>query len=325
MKDKILRLLMQAYPDYISGEVLSEQLGISRAAIWKHIKALRLEGYNIHSVTNRGYVLVTELKTLNQHALEDIKQDREELDFAHYYDSIDSTNTEAKRMALKNQNQQGLIISAEQTAGKGRLGRTWESKKSEGLWMSLLLRPKVTISAAPVLTLVAATAMCETLIALTHLDVKIKWPNDLVIEQKKVCGILTEMSSELNQLHYVVLGIGVNLSQAAFNQELREKASSLTQMGVEVADKQILKKFLDVFFPYYNDYLAGDVRNVIEFHRSHSATVGKDVKIIEKDQVRHVRAINVDEMGQLIVLNELGEKEAIYAGEVSVRGMEGYI
>lgn len=325
MKDKILRMLMQAYPDYISGEVLSEQLGISRAAIWKHIKALRLEGYNIHSVTNRGYVLVTELKTLNQHALEDIKEDREELNFAYYYDSIDSTNTEAKRLALNIQNQQGLIISAEQTAGKGRLGRTWESKKSEGLWMSLLLRPKVAISAAPVLTLVAATAMCETLIALTHLDVKIKWPNDLVIEQKKVCGILTEMSSELNQLHYVVLGIGVNLSQATFNQELSEKASSLTQMGVEVTDKQILKKFLDVFFLYYNDYLAGDVSKVIDYHKAHSATVGKDVRIIEKDQVRHVRAIDVDETGQLIVINERGVHESVYAGEVSVRGMEGYI
>ncbi len=325
MKDKILRILMQAYPDYISGELLSEQLGISRAAIWKHIKALRTEGYNIHSVTNRGYMLVTELKTLNQHALEDIKEDQDLLDFAYYYDSLDSTNTEAKRLALKDQNLQGLIVSAEQTAGKGRLGRTWESKKSEGLWMSLLLRPKVNISAAPVLTLVAATAMCETLIALTHLDVKIKWPNDLVIEQKKVCGILTEMSSELNQLHYVVLGIGVNLSQAAFNQELREKASSLTQMGVEVMDKQILKKFLDIFFPYYNDYVAGDVSRVIEFHRSHSATLGKDVKIMEKDQVRHVRAIDVDETGQLIVINERGVHESVYAGEVSVRGMECYI
>ena len=325
MKDKILRMLMQAYPDYISGEVLSEQLGISRAAIWKHIRALRLEGYSIQSATNRGYVLITELKALNQHAIEDIKEDHKLLDFAYYYNTIDSTNTEAKRLALKGLNQQGIIVSAEQTAGKGRLGRTWESKKSEGLWMSLLLGPKVTISAAPVLTLVAATAMCEALIALTNLDVKIKWPNDLVIDQKKVCGILTEMSSELNQLHYVVLGIGVNLSQEAFNGDLIEKASSLTQMGVEVTDKQILNKFLEIFFPYYNEYIAGEVSKVIEFHRSHSATIGKDVRILEKDHMRQVRAIDLDEIGQLIIINERGEFEPIYACEVSVRGVNGYI
>ena len=160
---------MHQYPDYISGELLSEMLGISRAAIWKHIKTLRAEGYEIHSVTNKGYALVTDSMSLNQPVLEELLEPFDQLDFTYHYDTIDSTNMEAKRMAMVNQNAQGLVVAAEQTAGKGRMGRVWESKKTEGLWMSLLLRPNVNIEAAPLITLVAATAMCETLRNLTKL------------------------------------------------------------------------------------------------------------------------------------------------------------
>lgn len=325
MREKILKLLMHQYPDYISGELLSEMLGISRAAIWKHIKTLRAEGYEIHSVTNKGYALVTDSMSLNQPVLEELLEPFDQLDFTYHYDTIDSTNMEAKRMAMVNQNAQGLVVAAEQTAGKGRMGRVWESKKTEGLWMSLLLRPNVNIEAAPLITLVAATAMCETLRNLTKLDVQIKWPNDLVIHQKKVCGILTEMSSELDQLHYVVLGLGLNVSQTAFDEALKQKATSLYHEGVEVGDKQILRQFLEVFFEYYKAYLKGNVEKVMAFHRLHSATLGKEVRLIDKLGERIVEAFDVDDSGGLIIKNEKKQLERIISGEVSVRGLNGYI
>ena len=228
-------------------------------------------------------------------------------------------------MAMVNQNAQGLVVAAEQTAGKGRMGRVWESKKTEGLWMSLLLRPNVNIEAAPLITLVAATAMCETLRNLTKLDVQIKWPNDLVIHQKKVCGILTEMSSELDQLHYVVLGLGLNVSQTAFDEALKQKATSLYHEGVEVGDKQILRQFLEVFFEYYKAYLKGNVEKVMAFHRLHSATLGKEVRLIDKLGERIVEAFDVDDSGGLIIKNEKKQLERIISGEVSVRGLNGYI
>ena len=325
MKTKILNILKNNTSIYISGEELSNQLGVSRTAIWKHIKTLRNEGFEIDSSTNRGYKLISESKELNLTGLNYIVESYSRIKFSSFLSEIDSTNQEAKRIALTNTDCEGIVIAEKQTLGKGRLGRVWTSEKKAGLWMSLLLRPNVLPDAASSITLVAATAMCEAIEKITGLSVGIKWPNDLVINGKKVCGILTEMSAELNQLHYVVLGIGVNLKQTAFDAELKEKATSLLLEGVDIDRKILLSTFLDRFFFYYDQFESHQLKDVMTYHKSHSVTMNREVVIISKDNQRFAQAIDLDENGSLIVINENGEKETIFFGEVSVRGINGYI
>jgi len=325
MKSKILKILRDNRDGYISGENLSGKLGVSRAAIWKHINVLRQEGYNIESITNKGYRLISETDDLNAISLNAMIENIPFLDFAHYFETIDSTNLEAKRYALTNLEHEGIIVASEQTSGKGRLGRHWDSEKKSGLWMSMLLRPKIKPESASSLTLVAATAMCEALENLTGLPIGIKWPNDLVCQDRKICGILTEMSAEFNSLHYIVLGIGVNLKQQIFSEELANKATSLSLLGVTLQSKILLNEFLKIFSKYYALFVKNDMTNVINHHRSHSVTLNREVSIISQNEVRSGYALDISENGSLIIENDKGEKEVVFFGEVSVRGINGYL
>ena len=325
MKTKILAILKSYNTMFVSGESLSEMLGVSRTAIWKHIKALRNEGYLIESVTNKGYRLVSETEEISSVSLNAMIENSPKLKFAQYYESIDSTNLEAKRIALTRSTLEGLIVASEQTHGKGRLGRQWNSVKGSGLWMSLLLRPDVQPESASRITLVAATAMCEAIEKLTGIFVGIKWPNDLVVNGRKICGILTEMSAELNQLHYIVLGIGVNLSQTTFEEDLADKATSLKLQGISINGKVLLSEFLKVFFNYYSSFECGDMTRVIDHHRNHSVTIGRQISIVAQNDRRNAYALDIDENGSLIIENENGQVEKLFFGEVSVRGINGYV
>lgn len=324
MKNKIINLLREHPEMYHSGESISTTLGVSRTAIWKHIKALKLEGYAIESVTNRGYRLLEEPRILNQRNVESLQQAYDFIEFTLYLESVDSTNYEAKRQAL-NHSKQGLIVAGEQTNGKGRLGRTWASQANAGLWTSLLLRPNIEPESASKVTLTAATAMAEALTALTGLEIGIKWPNDLVVNGKKVCGILTEMSAELNHVHYIILGTGVNISQIDFPEDLKNKATSLKLEGANVLAIEVLKMFLDRFSHYYHLFVEGEMAEIIAHHKKHSVTLGKEVIIETLGEKRQALALDIDLNGNLIIENRQKEKETVFSGEVSVRGINGYI
>ena len=190
MKSRILNVLRKGGDTYISGESLSETLSVSRTAIWKHIKVLRAQGYKIDSVTNKGYRLVCESDVLGAITLNEIIQSYSFLDFSSYFESLDSTNLEAKRRALESDHIQGIVIAAEQIYGKGRLGRHWVSENQTGLWMSLLIRPNVSPESAACITLVAASSMCKAIESVSGLNVGIKWPNDLVVNGKKFAVFL---------------------------------------------------------------------------------------------------------------------------------------
>ena len=324
LKSKILNLL-RAHPDtYHSGESISTLMGVSRTAIWKHIKALKQEGYLIESITNRGYRLLEEPSILGQRSIDSIQDAYDFLDFAVYLETVDSTNYEAKRQALSH-TKQGVIIAGEQTKGKGRLGRTWASQANAGLWTSLLLRPNIEPESASKVTLTAATAMAEAITELTGLEIGIKWPNDLVINGKKICGILTEMSAELNHVHYIILGTGVNLSQLDFPEDLKDKATSLKIEGANVLAIDLLKSFLERFSHYYHLFLKGEMSEIIQYHKKYSVTLGKEVIIESLGEKRRALALDVDINGNLIIENNKAEIEIVFSGEVSVRGINGYI
>lgn len=325
MKNKILSVLRQDKNAYISGESLSEALGVSRTAIWKHIKSLRAEGYNIDSVTNKGYRLISDSEEISEISLNEIIQTYDYLDFSSYFETIDSTNLEAKRRALESENAQGIIIASEQQSGKGRLGRQWASENHAGLWMSLLIKPDVPPESASCITLVAASSMCKAIEQTTKLKVGIKWPNDLVINGKKCCGILTEMSAELNHLHYIVLGIGVNIGQLNFDEDIRDKATSLALEGAKVSSKELLIGFLDAFSEDYHRFLKMDMAPIITYHKSHSVTLNKEIIVASSTGSKIAQAVDLAEDGSLIIINQNGQLENVLSGEVSVRGINGYV
>lgn len=325
VKSKILNLLQMNSNGYLSGEQISGVLGISRTAVWKHINSLKNEGYIIDSVNNKGYKLLSDTSEVNNSSLKSLCNGYEFIQFAKFLDTVDSTNSEAKRIAMDELHLEGIVVADEQTNGKGRLGRQWTSDKNSGLWMSLLIRPKLKPDAASAITLVAAAGMTKALEDCTKLKIGIKWPNDLIINGKKVCGILTEMSAEINQLHYIILGIGVNLNQVNFTESLSDKATSLKKEGAEVSSKQLLGAFLASFSEFYKQFLKGDMSQVIAFHQAHSVTIGKHVQIISPIETREAYVLDINADGSLLVKNDLGENEIVFSGEVSVRGINGYI
>lgn len=325
VKTKILNLLQSNIDGYLSGEQISSQLGVSRTAVWKHINALKNEGYLIDSISNKGYKLIADTNELNNSSLNSICKDYNFIQFGRVLETVDSTNSEVKRMAMDEQFEQGIVIASEQTKGKGRLGRNWASDKHSGLWMSLLLRPRLKPESVSAITLVAAAAMASALETSTALEIGIKWPNDLIINGKKVCGILTEMSAEINQLHYIVLGIGVNLNQLNFPDDLTDKATSLKREGIEITRKQLLIEFLKTFNLYYEQFLEGNMQSIISYHLDHSVTVGKNVQIVTPLETRNAYVMDINADGSLLVKNEIGETEIVFSGEVSVRGINGYI
>ncbi|MBF4695596.1 biotin--[acetyl-CoA-carboxylase] ligase [Fusibacter ferrireducens] len=328
MKAEIMSLLRAKQGEYVSGEEISKQLNVSRTSVWKYINMLRSEGYEISSVTNKGYRLVSDVKELNEVELKYALKECSLVQECFFFDTIDSTNQKAKSIGNGLEFQQCLIVSNEQTKGRGRLGRQWDSEKGAGIWMSLLLKPDFAPDLASRITLMAAAAMSEAIEIETGIETAIKWPNDIVVNGKKVCGILTELNAELNHINYLVLGIGVNVNTRQFDAEIQEKATSLSlELNNQWINRlNIIKLFVEKFEIYYNQFVnENDFRPVIEYNRRKSITLNKDVEIISGNTRKKAFALDIDMDGNLIVKNSDGSNEAIYYGEVSVRGINGYV
>lgn len=321
MKKKILKFLKNNTDKYYSGTKISKKLGVSRTAVWKIINKLRKSGYKIDSVSSKGYKLVSGYKGLNEEELSLIVEKYDFLDYSFYHKSIDSTNDFLKRKSEEFKNENLICISDIQIKGKGRLGRNWQSEN--GLYMSYLLRPNINPLYATLFTQIGAAAVVKTFDKLTDLEVKIKWPNDIVVNHKKICGILTEMDAELNQLNYLILGIGINLNNKEFNDELKDKATSYyLETGNNLSKKVFLETFLNYLDVLLNDYLKKDnINTSLKVCKDYSNVISKKVRLINKNSKRIVKVLDINEKGQLVVLNENDEKEVIFTGEISIRGL----
>ncbi|HNR43835.1 MAG TPA: biotin--[acetyl-CoA-carboxylase] ligase [Methanofastidiosum sp.] len=315
MKSKILEILEEK-GDYVSGEEISKEIGISRAAVWKHIKKLRELGYEIESKTNEGYKLIKSPEKQIKFELERLLDTKIIGKKILFFEEVDSTNNKAKQIALE-ENEGTVVISEMQTSGRGRRGRGWYSPKG-GIYVSFLLKPNVSPEKASQLTLVSSLALVETLNAMNNnLNAKIKWPNDVLISGKKISGILTELSSDMEKINYIVVGIGVNLNTE--KEILPENGTSLKiEMKEEVSNKLFLKSFLEHYDSIYQEYLNGDIDQIIERWKNNSDTLGKKVKIIGINETYEGLAKDIDENGALILKTK--EKEIkIYSGDVSLR------
>lgn len=244
-----------------------------------------------------------------------------------YYEQIDSTNTQASRLAFEGVEHGSVVVADCQTAGKGRRGRSWESPKGENIYMSFLLRPGFQAEKAPMLTLVMAYSVVKAIQKHGFTDARIKWPNDIVLSGKKVCGILTEMSLKDTQIDHVVVGVGVNVNNRSFPAELRGKATSLFAEGGKVVDrKQLYEDIIDVFEHFYEAFeREQDLSFIQEEYNSLLVNCQRQVRVLEPGNEYSAYALGINHKGELQVRTETGEEKTVFAGEVSVRGIYGYI
>lgn len=330
MKTEILKKIRTA-DDYISGQVICDELGVSRTAVWKYIKQYKEEGYEFDAVPNKGYKIIKYPDILTASELES------QLDFTDgiikkvvYFDETGSTNSEAKKYADSDDSHEcTLFITECQTAGRGRRGRNWVSPAGSGIWMTLLLYPDIQPKSASMLTIVAAMAMTNAINDVLGEDghCYIKWPNDIVINKKKVCGILTEMSAEPDYINYVVTGIGLNVNTTDFDDEIKDKASSLyKETGKHIKRSDVVVAFSLEFNKYYKKFLeTGDLSSIRDEYNKMLINAGKQVIISGKNDNFTGIAKYINEKGELVVEKDDKTIVNVISGEVSVRGLYGYV
>ena len=322
-KDSVLEALENSHGNYLSGEDLSNRLDVSRTAIWKAIKALREEGHNIEAVTNKGYMLIPAARLITATGVrEGLSDPYKDIDIV-LYDTIDSTNIEAKKMALNGAEDGTVVISRQQTAGRGRLGRGFFSPP-EGLYLSIVIKPDFDLSKAVLITSAAAVAVAEAIEEVTGQEAKIKWVNDVYVNDKKVCGILTEgiTDFETGRIENLVTGIGINTTLRDFPEDLLATAGAVEgDYSIAKLAGAIVSKTLD----YAHNI---EERTFIDGYRTKSMVIGKTItvykgryKINPEDEIpgRTAKVLDIDDDGRLDVLYSDGTRESLSSGEITLR------
>lgn len=328
MRERILKMLREQ-EDYVSGQALCQYFGVSRTAVWKHIQALKNEGYAIDSVSNRGYKLLKEPDLVTAAQIKPRLRTQWAAHNLVYYKETDSTNIRAKALGAEGAAHGTLVVSEQQNAGRGRRGKSWVSPPGESVYMTLLLKPDIAIPNASMLTLVAAMAIARAV--QTALDdreaCKIKWPNDIIVGGKKICGILTEMSTEEDYINSIVIGMGINVNTASFAPEVAEVATSLRlETGRRFCRAQVIADAMAAFEAYYDVFIqTQDLSGLLEEYNHMLINCGRQVRVVGSDGEWLAVAEGITKSGALVVMDGQGNRREIIAGEVSVRGVLGYV
>lgn len=326
MKAEVIRLLKEC-DDFLSGQELSQRLQVSRTAVWKVINQLKAEGYAIEAVRNRGYRLVESGDVLTAAEIESCMESKWMGRKVLFLEETDSTNTEGRRQAEKGAADGTLVVAERQSAGKGRRGRNWSSPAGSGIWMSLILKPDLEPSCAPMLTLLAGLAVSLGIEDFCGIKSQIKWPNDLTLSGKKICGILTEMSADMEMIRYVVVGIGINVNTEEFPEEIGETATSLLiEGGQRLKRGGMIACIMKRMEEYYERFLVtSDLSCIGKEYEERLVNLDRQVLVLApKGQYQGIcRGINSN--GELLVEREDGTVTQVMSGEVSVRGVYGYV
>jgi len=322
LKDAILRLLKERRPEYVSGEEICRRLNVTRTAVWKHIQTLRENGYEIEARPRAGYTLKGVPDRLYPGEILDGLSTRFLGREIYYCDSVSTTNDLAKELARKGAGEGSMVVAEEQTGGKGRLGRKWYAPKYKGIWFSLILCPPVTPPEANQVTMMAAIAIASAIKRETGVWAGIKWPNDLLVGGKKVCGILTELSAEMERINYMVVGIGINVNQDEkdFPEEFREGAASLkVESGGSISRVRLLQASLTEFELWYRIWLEQGFDPVLARWKEMSVSLNCPVQIHTPNKSWDGWAEDVDKDGALLLRLPGGELQRLISGEVSLR------
>jgi BirA family biotin operon repressor/biotin-[acetyl-CoA-carboxylase] ligase len=328
--EEILKKLREAN-GFVSGQELCEYYGVSRTAIWKSIKQLEKDGYTIEAQNNKGYRLVedNDIDVFSKVEIESHMDTRWVGRNIVFHKETGSTNLDAKRLADEETPTGALVVADMQTAGRGRRGRDWVSPAGKDIYMTLMLRPECRPEKASALTLVMALAVLEAMREFMPLDkpMGIKWPNDIVIDNKKACGILTEMSAELDGIHYVVIGVGINVNQTEFSDEISKTATSIFIVnGDKINRSRLVARVMHYFEKDYEIFeKTWDLTGLVDKYNKYLVNCGKEVRVLDPKGEYDAIAEGINENGELIVRRkDNGETVLVYAGEVSVRGVYGY-
>lgn len=309
LKEKILKLLAQNRGDCLSGQFIAEKFGVSRNAVWKAVNALQKEGVGIVSLKNKGYVLSENALLKNDITLpEDTR--------FFFYNSVDSTNNEAKRLLAKGIKENAVIIANEQTAGRGRLGRDFYSPKDTGLYFSYLFHPNKSLSDTVFITTAAAVSVVRAIEKISTLKPEIKWVNDVYLGGRKICGILTEAISDFESgiAESVIVGIGINVNTADFPESIEKTAASLNDKSIT---RPLLAQALaDEIIKVANDLSAPDI---LEDYRARSLVLGKEITYIKNGEKYTATATAIGDKGELIVKTPTGDYQTLSSGEITVR------
>jgi BirA family biotin operon repressor/biotin-[acetyl-CoA-carboxylase] ligase len=305
-KEEVLKYLRNT-DSYVSGEELSEKLGISRSAIWKNINLLRESGYEIESATNRGYKLVSIPDALTEQEISNGLKTSVIGKTIYAYKTIDSTNIEAKRQAQAGAPHGSIFVTEQQESGKGRLGRTWSSPAGMGIAVTILLRPSVSPLHITNITLLTGLAICNAIRTFTGCDAKIKWPNDIIIGSKKVCGILTEMAAEIDRIEYVVVGSGINVNNTSFPEELSEKATSLfLETNHKINRIGLLQVVLQEFERLLTQYGTRDDTSMLADYKKLCVNLNRKISITRNKKQICGTATDITPTGELLMLCDDG-------------------
>ena len=321
VKSELLKLLNSSGENFVSGGDIAKKLSVSRNAVWKAIQSLRADGYNITAVTNKGYKLSDSGDVLS--ALGIMGHIKTENVFnIEVRNVVTSTNTILRELASDGEREGYVLAAQEQTAGKGRQGRKFYSPAGHGVYFSLLLRPGVRASDASLITSAAAVAAARAIEEVIGVDVGIKWVNDLFVEGKKVCGILTEavFDMESGLVESVVLGIGINITRPkpGFPEEIRDIATALTDrsIGKDSERCRLIAATLNNFWGFYQNL---EKREFLDEYRSRSIILDKEINVISFNNIRPAKAIEIDNNCGLLVRYESGEETVLSSGDVSIR------
>lgn len=318
-KEKVLLILESKKGEFISGEEIGTTLGVSRNAIWKAISGLKEKGYEIESSKIKGYCLRDKKNILSLSKIQSC------LDQKMFYniqieEEVTSTNSILKEWAIEGEPEGKVLIANKQTNGRGRQNRSFYSPENTGIYMSILLRPKLDINQALMITTGAAVGICRAIEEVTGASPGIKWVNDIYIQEKKICGILTEagINLESKSLDYAILGIGINiqLPEGDFPEEIKDIAGSLFgKNSPEDTKNQLIAEILNEFYEIYQNLLS---KEFLEEYKSRSILINREVSLIKVGETRKVKVIDIDKECRLVVKSEAGI-EYINSGEVSLK------
>jgi len=315
MQEKILEFLKEKQ-SYVSGEELSNHLKISRQALWKHIQELREAGYEILAVPHLGYRLVSLPDRLFPFEISHNLHTKFIGRKICYFDALPSTMDIAMQLGLDGSAEGTVVIAETQTKGRGRLGRSWSSPKYKGIYISLVLRPKILPNASSILTLLAAVSVCEAIQEITTLEARIKWPNDILIHNKKLGGILTELNAEMDSVRFMVIGIGINVNNE--QKTIPEGATSLKEQKKENINRiallqEILRK-IEANYSLFQKRTGKE--SIIDKWRNYNITLGRKVKVACQSIHLEGEALDIDIDGGLLVRRDCGLVEKVMAGDV---------
>lgn len=316
-KNEVLRTLM-GESAALSGERLARRLGVSRNSVWKAIEQLRQEGYEIEAATNRGYRLVAAPNRVSVPEIEKYLTAGTIGARMELHGLLDSTNNRAKALAATGAPHGYLVIAESQSGGKGRMGRSFFSPEHSGVYITYVLRPKMLAERAVMITSMAAVAVARAIEALADVDVKIKWVNDLYINDKKACGILCEASLDFESggLEYAVLGIGVNVTKMEFPPELQDIATSIeNECGHAVSRSRLIAEISNQLEALYGQLATGEF---MAESRARSNVIGRDVTVIRGEERFEARAVDIDDAGRLVIRTAEGISR-VGSGEISLK------